>query len=107
MKKLKTPTAVVTAILTLITIFFWAGFEIYHALTTKPAPPVPAEIINPLDPTLNTKSLDSISQRLFLSDTQIGNTQAQTPTPVPTQTPSPTPNATASATPVASPSATP
>lgn len=120
MKKIKTPTAVTTAVLTLITIFFWAGFEVYRTLTIKPAPTVPATIVNPLEPTLDTKTLDTIPQRLFLDDSQIGNTTLtaviptpipSTPTPLPTAsisaTLAPTSTASASATPTASASATP
>lgn len=106
MKGFKTPTAVTTLILTLITIFFWAGFEIYRSFTVKPAPPVPVPILKPLDPTLDTKSLDSLQSRIFLDDSQIGTTVLVTTTPNPTLTPS----ATASpveATPSASPSVIP
>lgn len=117
MKKLKTPTAVTTAVLTLITIFFWAGFEIYRAITAKPIPVVPAAVINPLDPTIDTKTLDNISQRLFFNENQINNTQTSNQTPTPTATattavfltPGPTTTASSSATtnPTVSPSATP
>lgn len=111
MKKVKTPTAVITAVLTLITIIFWVGFELYRALTFKPAPPVPQTIINPLDPTLDTKALQSLQQRMFLNDSEIGNTQATATTPAPaapTTAPLvvPTPQATQSATPSASPQTT-
>ncbi len=112
MKKLKTPTAVTTAVLTLITIFFWAGFEVYRSLTVKPVPPVPAEIINPITPSLDTKTLNSLNQRIFLTDDQIGNTTGTTApisTVTPTLTPSPIPSSSPSATiaPIASASATP
>lgn len=110
MKRLKTPKGVTTAILTLITIFFWAGFEVYHSLTQKPAPVVAPDIINPIDPTLDTKSLDSLQQRLFFTDDEIGNTQiASSPTPVATLAPvasesaSPIPTSSASASPIATP----
>jgi hypothetical protein len=108
MKGFKTPTAVTTLILTLITVLFWAGFEIYRSFTIKPAPPVPVPILKPLNPTLDTKSLDSLQSRIFLDDSQIGTTVLVTATPNPTLTPSPT--ATASpleATTSASPSVTP
>ena len=110
MKKLKTPTAVTTAVLSLITIFFWAGFEIYRSLTVKPTPVVQAEIVNPLNPTLDTKTLEGLQQRLFLDDSQIGNNAAATSTPTPTLTPIPTATASPTATPggaTPSPSATP
>lgn len=81
MKRLKTPTAVTTAVLTLITIFVWTGFEIYRSLTAKPDPEVPAAIVKPLDPTLDTKTLDGLPQRLFLNDDQI-NSPTPTATPI-------------------------
>ena|SRR5260221_261252 len=100
MKKLKTPTAVTTGVLTLITIIFWAGFELYRAFTIKPTPTVPAEIMNPLDPSLDTKSLDGLGQKLFIPETQINNvvvgtsTPAPTPSPIPTNSPTPIPTPT-------------
>lgn len=112
MKKIKTPTTVTTAILTLITIFFWAGFEIYRAITAKPIPVVPPEIINPVDPALDTKTLEGLSQRLFFSEETINNTitsKLPSPTPGVSAPPIATPPATQSATPTTLPvpSATP
>ena len=86
MRKTKTPTLVTTAILTLITILFWAGFEVYRSLTIKPAPPVPPNILLPLDPTLDVNSLNAIQSRIFLTNDQIGATSA-TPSATPSQTP--------------------
>ncbi len=110
MKRFKTPKAVTTLILTLITIFFWAGFEVYRSFTVKPSPTVPEVIINPINPVLDTNSLNSIKQRIFLDDNQIGNTAPTasptlSPTPIPTSSPTATPTITA--TPSAIPSATP
>lgn len=113
MKKLKTPTAVTTAVLTLITIFFWIAFEVYRSLTVKPTPPVPPEIIIALNPTLDSAALNKLQQRMHLSDTEIGNNTIPTSTPVATSAPitestvSATPAASESATPSASPSASP
>ncbi len=117
MKKTKTPTAVTSLVFTLITIFFWAGFEVYRTFALKPVPPVPEPVIRPLDPTLDVSILNSVPQRLFFEDSEIGNTQVSidvlsgSPIPSPTETPFPiatessspiatsTPTATASATP--------
>jgi hypothetical protein len=108
--KRKTPSAVVTAILTLTTIFAWVGFEVYRSFTTKSPPQVPAEIINPLDPTLDTQTLNSLGQRVFVENSQI-TVSSPSPTPSPSplglESPSPTPVATASASPSASPSPSP
>ncbi|CAN5341781.1 hypothetical protein BH10PAT1_BH10PAT1_1940 [soil metagenome] len=109
MKKKRAPTAVTTAILTLITIFFWVGFEVYHSIIAKPAPPVAAEIINPLDPTLDTKSLDEIKNRQFLDENTLNTIPTIAPIIVETPLPSPTPveTASASATPTETPSPSP
>ncbi|HSX49017.1 MAG TPA: hypothetical protein VLE44_02050 [Candidatus Saccharimonadales bacterium] len=109
MKKTKTPTPVITAALTLITIMFWAGFEVFRTLTVKPEPTVPQPIIRPLDPTLDINTLQSIGQRTFLTDDQIGNAQPVVPTVAPSATPAvtATPVASGSATPVATSSASP
>lgn len=101
MKKLKTPTAVTTAILTLITVFFWVAFEVYRAITARPAPVVPPEIILPLTPTLDQTALDKLQQRMHLTDEEVGTFVITTPSPSPTSEP------TASASPAGSPSATP
>jgi len=93
MKKRKTPTLVTSAVLTLITIFFWAGFEVYRSLTIKPEPSVPPAILNPLNPNLDVDSLNNIQQRLYFDDSQIGSTSA-TITPVVAPTASPLASAT-------------
>src|SRR5260221_14707694 len=112
MKKLKTPKAVTTAVLTLITIFFWAGFEVYRSITIKPTPTVPEAVIKALDPTLDINTLAKLQQRIFLTDDQIGNTQpVASTTPSPTVSPTPLstsiPISTSSATQTITPSPTP
>ncbi len=102
---IKTPAGVTLAIITLITIFFWIAFEVYRTLTVKPAPPVPTEIISPLNPALDVTALNKLQQRMYLSDDQIGNntvTASIVPTPTPPPAGGPTPSATQSATPIAS-----
>lgn len=109
-KKLKTPTLVTTAILTLITVIFWVAFEVYRTITAKPAPTVPQEIISPLNPTLDGEILNKLSQRINLTETEVGNLRAeepQTPTPIPTPEETEIPVATESGEVVASPSGTP
>ncbi|HEX6976939.1 MAG TPA: hypothetical protein VF185_01085 [Patescibacteria group bacterium] len=103
---IKTPAGVTLAIITLITIFFWIAFEVYRTLTIKPSPPVPAEIVAPLNPTLDVAALNKLQQRMYLSDDQIGNNTVTAST-LPTPTPVATPVASESATPIASQSATP
>ncbi len=113
MKNIKAPKLVTIAVLTLITAVFWAGFEVYRIFTQKPTPPVPQTIINPINPTLDQNTLNSLQGRMYLDESQIGQTIATTPAPVaqPTPPPAPTPNASPSATlspsPVASSTPTP
>ena len=107
MRRNRRPTLVTSAVLTLITVFFWAGFEVYRSLTVKPVPPVPANILLPLDPTLDTASLNAIQNRTFLTDDQIGNfTASNAATIISTPAPTVIPSASPSAIPTASPSAT-
>lgn len=113
-KKLKTPTLVTTAILTMITVVFWIAFEVYRTITTKPAPTVPQEVIAPLNPTLDEGTLNKLQLRINLDENQVGNlavADLSSATPLPTETPVASPSATAtttgSASPVSSPQATP
>lgn len=87
MRKSRTPTPVITAVLTLITIFFWTGFEVFRSFTQKPPPEISESIIKPLDPSLDIESLNDISSRPFLSDTEIGNNVLASPSATPTVEP--------------------
>jgi hypothetical protein len=104
-KNSKMPTVATTAILTVITIFFWIGFEVYRALSTKPTPTVPVEILSQIDPTLDQNALNTLPGRLELSSEEVGNVTITAPTPIPTLAPTETPIPTAS--PVATSSASP
>lgn len=76
MKKQKRalPRLVVFGIMTLITTIAWVGFEIYRAFTKSPDPIVPPEVIAPLDPTLDTFTLESLVNKVYLEDEEIGPT---------------------------------
>jgi hypothetical protein len=100
--KIKAPKLVTIAILTLITIVFGVGFEVYRTFTTKPAPVVPPAIIEPVDPTLDAATLNKLQQRIYFEANQINEaTPTQSPAPAPEVTP--TPEASASALPEATP----
>jgi|GEM_PF-1953565 len=75
--KRKLPGIVKFAILTTITVYIWIGSEVYRALTTKPDPAVPAEVLAPLNPALDTDALKKVNETLFLTDEEIGVTQIQ------------------------------
>lgn len=69
------PTLVVFAILTTVTVFVWIGFDAYRAFTKKPSPSVDPAIIEQLDSTLDAETLTSLTQRIHLEDSEIGETQ--------------------------------
>lgn len=64
--KKELPTIVKLLIFTLVTGIFWAFFTIYRSFTSEPSPVVPAEILFPLTPKLDEKTIDEIKQRNFL-----------------------------------------
>jgi len=74
MRKEKLPHLVQLAIFTFITTFVWVSFEIYRAFT-KPAPvDVPTEVLQQLNPTLDQVTLDRLVNRIYLEDSEIGDT---------------------------------
>lgn len=98
-KKIKAPNIVIIGILTLITIVFWVVFSVIEAVRTPQKVDVPASILNPLNPSLNTEAINSIQQRIFYTDDQIGQSIIALPSPSPT----PEPTSSASASPSQSP----
>lgn len=52
--KSKVPSLITILIFTLITTFSWIGFTVYRAIVTEPAPTVPKEVTEELNPNLNT-----------------------------------------------------
>jgi hypothetical protein len=68
MKKPRAPRLVTTAITTTITIIFWIFFTLYQVFITKPAPSVEPELLEPINPTLNTDILDKIGNRDFFEE---------------------------------------
>jgi hypothetical protein len=106
MKKIKTPNFVTIAVLTTITIVFWVLFGVYRVFTTEPSPDVPDDILEDVNPSLDTNALDALQSKLFFEEGQIGEIEfvstvspTETQTPTPTETPTATPEATESATP--------
>ncbi|MDP3994653.1 MAG: hypothetical protein Q8P91_02395 [bacterium] len=65
MKKNKLPNIVSTAILTLIVIFTWIVLSVLRIFMVKPSPEVSAEILKPVNATLDTNSLDTLEGRIF------------------------------------------
>lgn len=110
MKKAKTPSLVTTAIITTITVFTWIAFGVYRALISTPPVNVPAEILAPLSPELDSQAMGRLTERLYFEEGQAGPILVPLPpeeqaTPSPSASPSASPAV--SITPSASVSATP
>jgi len=67
MKK-KAPRLVIVATITTITLVFWIFYGLYNIIKTTPAPVVPEELVKPISPNLDTKTLDSISDRVYFEE---------------------------------------
>jgi len=93
-KKIKAPSLVILAFLTVLTALAWVGFEVYRALTTQPPPIVPQETLAPVDPNLDVTTLSKLQQRIHIDDANLPENVIATPTPIqsePTPTVEPTP----------------
>jgi hypothetical protein len=77
MKKIPTPSPVVLGVITLITVVFWIAFGIIRIVTTTEEIDVPPEILAPLTPTLDTSIISSLENKIYLSETEIGNSNFQ------------------------------
>lgn len=51
------------SIFTLITVFAWIVFEVYHSAVTTTITQIHQKLINPLDPKINEATLNAIRQR--------------------------------------------
>lgn len=75
------------AVLTTITVIAWVFFSVYRVLTTQPSAVVPAEFLEPIDPTLDITALDKIQERVFFEQGEIVELTLKA-TPTPTASPS-------------------
>lgn len=96
MKKPKAPKLVTVSMFTTVTIIFWVFFSLYNILVSKPVVDISNDILDPIDPTLNTIVLDSIPLRTFVSEGEAPTIFIPTPTPLPVEevTPNASPEAT-------------
>ena len=83
MEKQKTPNLVVIGVLTLITIVLWIGLGAFRAFTSEAPSKVPAEILEPLSPSLDVETLGEISSRLFFEEYELPETVITAPSPSP------------------------
>jgi len=49
--------------MTFITVVVWTSLEVYHVYTTNTVPQSLTEVIEPLDPKLNTAIIESLKSR--------------------------------------------
>ena len=90
MKALKSIITTTTlAILTTTTIIVWIAVESYLRLNAKDLSSIPQNVLEPLNPNLDTKTLDQISKKLYFNEEEL-RTIIQTPLP-PETFPSPSP----------------
>ena len=94
MKKTSLPKAVTILVLTLLTVVIWVALSIYRAIAVKPTTTVPEDILNPLNPKIDTSIIDDIESSLYFEDIDIpeiivsGNKLPET-APTPIETPFP------------------
>ena len=81
MKKPKQPSYMTLAILTVITVFFWIIFSVLRLLQKPVETKVPSEILEPISPTLDLETLDSLRSSEYYSDVEIGGGQIVLPSP--------------------------
>jgi hypothetical protein len=79
MKKPKAPKLVTVAIFTTITIVAWIFFSVYRILTNEPPVTVSEKILAPINPQLDTKSLDRLDERIYFEEGEV----VALPTPTP------------------------
>lgn len=71
MKKSKVPNLVVVAILTVITIVSWIGFDTYRHFAQESKTIVPKTILAPINPELDIQALSELEQSYFIDEDQI------------------------------------
>lgn len=94
MKKSKAPPLVIVAVFTTITLLLWIFVGIYEILTSKPDSVVSPELLENIDPKLDTEVLNSLSGKLYFEDGQeieiVKPSIAPSPTAIPSVSASPT-----------------
>ncbi len=79
MKALKSILTTTTlAILTTFTLIVWIAVESYLRLNAKDLSSIPQNVLEPLNPNLDTKILDQISKKLYFNEEEL-RTIIQTP----------------------------
>lgn len=108
MKKDKLPSIIILLILSLITALFWVVFSVYRALAKPVVVDLPAEVMESLNPNLDTTTLESLDKRLYIEEgdiqtAQVAATEEATPSPSPSPEESASPSPTAEVSPTPTP----
>ena len=106
MKKQKQPRIITLVILTTITVLTWASFEVWRAFINPQPAIVNSKILRPIDPNIDTKTLDNLTRKIYFPDSAATGSTSPTSSVSPSPTASSSVKATSSATPKASPTAT-
>lgn len=80
MKKLQLgKDALTLAILTLITVLTWIGFDLYRTLTKTEIPRVLQQQIAPLNPKVEVTTLEGLQQRTSFTQEELNQVTVPTP----------------------------
>jgi hypothetical protein len=71
MYKPKPPRLVTIAVITTVTVIFWVFFGLYQILTKKTEVDVPQVLLEEINPTLDTTTLNQIQSRLYFEEGQV------------------------------------
>lgn len=63
--------ALILAIITLITVLTWIGFEVYWAVRRTTIPKVTQEQMRPLDPKIKTETIEKLKTNLWFSEEEL------------------------------------
>jgi hypothetical protein len=70
MKKPPTPKLVTVAIITTITVVFWVFLGVYNILIGTKDTIVPADLLKPIEPSLEIEILNMLENKMFIDEGQ-------------------------------------
>ncbi len=73
----------IISIMTLITVFIWIGYEVYHAYTATTVPTVVRELIQPLNPSIDEAIIENIKEKYQIPTEELEVVTQPLPSPSP------------------------
>lgn len=73
--------ALILSIMTLLTIITWISFEVYRTLHKPTTTQVTKKQMEPLNPKINTTTIQSLKENLSFSDEELNIVPTSAPTP--------------------------